>query len=321
MAAYVRGVDLSRYQSGRNDFGALHRGGYVFAVQRWGVGNYRDPTRVGNLRAIAAAGLVPGVYHVPGEHTGSGTAQARRLVDEVRGSLGDRPMLYALDAETSPAWGDPTAGQCAEFCAEVRRLTGHRVLGYVPRWWMQAQGWTRSQVAAVAANAVWWQSQYRDAPDLSRPPVADYLGWPLKLWQWSATGPAPGIPGNCDKNVFYGSLDELRRMAGGDSQEEDMPITEAEFGRIRRIVRQEVAAGKVVDSDSYLAKPRGSGQSGPVYSVANDHTRKILLPRGDGSLHEWVTSLRRLAGLSDRAVEIDQDILDQIPTVNVIPDA
>jgi hypothetical protein len=121
---------------------------------------------------------------------------------------------------------------------------------------------------------------------------------------------------DCDPGEPYDSTASWG-LAAPAPQEDDMPITDAEFDKIRRIVRQEVAAGQLVDSDSYLAKPTGSEDDGPVYSVANDHTRKVLLPRGEGGLHEWVKALRRLGGLSDRAVEVDQDILDQIPTVTV----
>jgi GH25 family lysozyme M1 (1,4-beta-N-acetylmuramidase) len=214
MTVFCHGIDLSKYQ-GTVDFAAVRRDGKDFAAQRWGVGNYRDPSRVSNLKAIAAAGLIPGAYFVPGENTGSGTQQARQFVEEVRSFFPAGPMLFTLDAEHSDSWGDPTARQCAEFCAEVRRLTGRMVLGYVPRWWMQAQGWTADQVADVARNALWWQSQYRENADLSSPPVTSFLGWPLKLWQYSSSGRVSGVAGEVDLDVFYGTRDELLALAGG----------------------------------------------------------------------------------------------------------
>jgi len=215
---YIHGVDISRYQTGPNDFGVLRRAGYDFAIQRWGVGTYRDPTRVANIAAIAAAGLIPGAYLVPGEHTGSGAEQAARFVTEVRAAFPTLPLLWVLDAEHSTAYGDPTAQQCADFCAEIRRRTGRVTLAYIPKWWMDGQGWTRDKVAAVAANALWWQSRYKSVPAFASPTDAGgYAGWPLRLWQWTSTGPAPGIPGNCDKDVFYGTRAELAAWAGAST--------------------------------------------------------------------------------------------------------
>jgi len=217
MVAYIRGIDLSRYQAGPNDFGALRRAGYQFAVQRWGVGTYRDPTRVTNIDAIINAGLIPGAYLVPGRNTGSGMEQARRFIAEVRQAFGpNEPMLFTLDGEHSVAWGDPTAQQCIDFAATLHADTGRMALGYVPRWWMQQQGWTTAQVEAISRHAVWWASQYPARPALDTPP-APYKGWVPKLWQWTSSGEVPGIPGRVDLNVFYGTRDELLALAANPS--------------------------------------------------------------------------------------------------------
>lgn len=212
---YVRLIDLSRYQEGPNDFAKLIQGGYAGAVTRWGVGTYRDPTRVTNLERTIAAGGVPGTYLVPGANTGSGTEQAERFVAEVRAEFGNHPMLYVGDIEHSNSFGDPSAALTAAFFAAGHRLTGRQMGGYIPKWYMDGHGWTAAQVAAIAPHAWWWQSRYRTSPDLTNPPDgAGYKGWPLRAWQWTSSGPAPGIPGDVDKNVYYGTLAQLRAAAG-----------------------------------------------------------------------------------------------------------
>jgi lysozyme len=220
-ATYIHGIDLSKWQEGPNDFRALRNGGYDFAVTRWGVGTYRDPTRISNLRAIADAGIIPGAYFVPGEKQGSGITQADQFINEVRHSFPSLPILWTMDAETSQSYGNPTAQQCADFCARIRARTGCMVMGYVPKWWMNQQGWTTAQVQAVAANALWWQSRYTSSPNFASPPdAAGYRGWELAFWQHSSTGQAPGIPGNCDLDVFYGTRAQLAALTGSTEDEE-----------------------------------------------------------------------------------------------------
>jgi lysozyme len=208
MVAYIRGIDLSRWQEGPNNFRALRAGGFEFAVQRWGVGTYRDPVRKPNLEAIIAAGLIPGTYFVPGEHTGSGAQQAGQFLAEVRQAFGDHPMLLVLDAEHSNSFGDPSARQCIDFVATIHAEADRMALGYVPRWWMNGRGWTKSDAQAIRRHAIWWQSAYPATVVLGLPPVA-FLGWEARLWQWTSSGHPPGIPGSVDLNVFYGSRDDL----------------------------------------------------------------------------------------------------------------
>jgi hypothetical protein len=86
-------------------------------------------------------------------------------------------------------------------------------LGYVPRWWMNGRGWTKSDAQAIRRHAIWWQSAYPATVVLGLPPVA-FLGWEARLWQWTSSGHPPGIPGSVDLNVF---LRQPRRPARTDN--------------------------------------------------------------------------------------------------------
>lgn len=226
MVTFTRGIDTSSHQEGPNNFTAVRQAGYDWAVQRWGVGTYRDPARQRHIEAIIQAGLIPGAYFVPGEHTGSGTEQAQRFLDELRRAFGNHIMLLVMDAEHSNSFGDPTATQCADFVTTLHREgEGRQPLGYVPRWWMQKEGWTFSQVEAVAKHALWWQSQYPISPNPGVPPTAGYLGWPLRAWQYSDHGSVPGIPGAVDLDVFYGTRAQLASLATPKSTLPAYPTT------------------------------------------------------------------------------------------------
>lgn len=59
----------------------------------------------------------------------------------------------------------------------------------------------------------------------------------------------------------------------------------------------------------YFAKV---GDDGTVYYVADNHQSKLTMPVG-GDMHEWLKVLHRLSGFNDRAVVVEQTVLDAIP--------
>lgn len=215
------GVDVASYQ-GNPNWSAVHRAGIRFGFSKVTENtNYTNPTWRHNRAGMLALGpgFLPGAYHFL--HGGNGAAQARYFLAKA-GDLSR--FAVALDIEASGA----NAATAREWVAEFKKRTGgHPVIGYFPRWYWEAHG--RPDLSFFDTI---WQSRYVSG---SGTPTALYEkvpsswwvqfgGEPISILQYSSSGSVPSIPGRCDVNAFRGSLAELRALALGPHQEDEVPI-------------------------------------------------------------------------------------------------
>lgn len=243
------GVDVASYQ-GEPDWQRVYDSGIRFAFSKVTEGTgYMNPTWPHNRSGMLALGgtFLPGGYHFLRSDVDP-AAQARHF-HQAAGDMSG--FAVALDVE--PTSGSrPTAAQARAWVEEYRRLTGHPVIGYFPRWWWQETG----QPDLSFFDSI-WQSHYVSGAGTPRslyplvPPTwwATFGGEPISILQFSSSADVPGISGRCDANAFRGTLSELRTIALGDT----MAITDADAEKIARKVLE--LDGVIKASDDNTTNP------------------------------------------------------------------
>ena len=210
----VPGIDVSAYQHAV-DWPAQAAAGVKFAYVLATEGNYAgngyfDSQYIG----ARAAGLMAGSYHFANPAVSSGAAQATYFVDNGGGWLADGNTLPpVLDMEDDPynknicylltpaqmvAW-------IKDYSRELARLTGRKPVIYTTsKWWNKC-----------AAGSPAFAAQPLFLAKYSATPGAIPQGWSrYNFWQYSEKPPAsaPEVVGDLD--VFNGSMDALRALAG-----------------------------------------------------------------------------------------------------------
>lgn len=197
----IAGFDVSRYQA-NVDWVGLAQSGHAFVYVKATEGtDHRSPTHDDQRVAARKAGLVQGAYHYARPGQSSGTLQAR-FFHSAGGSWSadGRTLPGALDlefAERGPQCHglgqDEMRTWVREFSDEYRRLSGR-----VPVIYTKAEVWDTCTGGDTSfKNHPLWLFDHADAP--GRLPV----GWERPtLWQ-------RGVVDNLDRNVFFGSRDQL----------------------------------------------------------------------------------------------------------------
>jgi lysozyme len=203
----LEGIDVSSYQ-GEVVWSKVAQSGKVFAFCKATEDlDYRDTQFTHNWAGCHAHGLVRGAYHYL-HPTESGVEQADYLheyVHQFGGSqLGD---FVILDVEDAMGLAHQFVIECCEQFVERVRTQMHRncILYTYPDFWLHTLG---DPISTVLASCPLWLADYG-------PNVPSLANWPrgLSFWQYSETGHCPGVVGNVDLSRFYGTRQQLRRLA------------------------------------------------------------------------------------------------------------
>ena len=210
LPGFVDGIDVSSVQA-IPDPDAVYRAGFRFAFCKATEGlRGRDPAYRRHADALQGAGLHVGAYGFAHVSPGQPRAQARFAYD-VATADGKHVVRVALDLEDCPP-GTPWQAMwdfAAEYLSELR-ATGGLPVHYLPGSWVQHFG---------GLDAPKWVAQYRSVTAPWAPTAAEAaakLVGDVRIWQYSGNKgyPVPGIVGDCDRNLFRGSLVELRAWFG-----------------------------------------------------------------------------------------------------------
>ena len=195
----VFGVDVSQYQ-GAIDWPTVAASGVTFAITRIGHGTKHDTYFETNWAAIKANGMVRGAYlfYAP---TQDATLQAQHIIDSV-GMLEPGDLPVTIDSEWTT--GDPNAAHLATVVDLVQQGTGKRPMIYTATgYWNQYFSTEFGDLDLWVAN---WETNCPSIP-------SSWSGW--LFWQTSGGGgTVPGIAGGVDEDVFNGTLDDLKKVAG-----------------------------------------------------------------------------------------------------------
>ena len=167
-----------------------------------------DPMYETNRTRAANAGLFWGAYHFG--TGGDGAAQAQHFLAVVGNS--DNTLLV-LDFEQNPGGASMGLADARAFVTEVQQATGRFPGFYSGSYIKQLLG---SGKDPVLAQCWLWLPEYGPTPVVP-------ANWPTwTMWQYTDgnLGPQPhavnGI-GNCDRDQFNGTEDQLRMLWQGAS--------------------------------------------------------------------------------------------------------
>lgn len=214
------GIDVSTFQ-GAVDWARVKGSGIAFAFAKATEGTtYTDPTFVGNLAGMHAAGLVPGAFHYL-----IGSVPGADQCDHFLSVVGDPSgLLVALDVESERGIPDPTPQHVRDFAGRFHaRYPEHPLVIYSGGWfWVGHLGDPDLHILGPL-----WESVYLPASD---PPVPigqlwpkvppawwdpNWGGWTAATFlQFSDAAAVPGVGGSVDADAFAGDLAALRRLTG-----------------------------------------------------------------------------------------------------------
>lgn len=220
LPGYIDGIDISQVQ--RIDSAeAVAEAGFTWAFIKASEGaSYCDPRAQQHLEQLGNAGLLVGIYAFA--RVGGDPAQQARKAIACAGHT--FRLVVVCDLESAPAeWTAERLTLWAEaFCAEVV-AQGHRSVFYTYTSFAQRMQPALARSSVLAAVPL-WIAQYRSLTEAWAPSSAADLAWvrtpaPWAAWtMWQYSGNkgyrVPGIPMDCDRNLFRGSTGELRSLFG-----------------------------------------------------------------------------------------------------------
>jgi lysozyme len=189
---------------------------YVFCKTTEGV-TFVDPQFQKNWQAVKDRGFVRGAYHFA-RLKNDPVAEADHFLS-VLGDLDPTDMLV-LDVETSSIAGESFVQWNLAWLERVESQTGVTPIVYTGGpFWSSHDGNPSEDEITRLSHFPLWLAAYTKNPDKYVPSVWKDLSW--KFWQRSGDQAAagdtilhvPGIHGNVDRDVFVGSLDDLKEFA------------------------------------------------------------------------------------------------------------
>lgn len=221
----VAGVDTSHHNHGRGereriDWQRVARtNSFAFLKASQGT-RFKDPWFARDYAAASRTSLLRAPYHYYDPRTTTdGAAQARNFIATARaaGYRGDRagelpPVLDVEKVIRNRKEVCPSALRTRELTVFLRDVrTAFKVTPIV---------YTRASFVKecmggdgkVFAGYPLWLARYGSGA--KEPQAVPGAGRSWTFWQHTDRGSTPGIPGTGDRNVFRGSLAELRAMAG-----------------------------------------------------------------------------------------------------------
>jgi lysozyme len=112
--------------------------------------------------------------------------------------------LLCLDMEDERYSGDAGAWSL-DWLRYVRDVVGYNPAIYTGPWYISQGHLDKHQELAEFPLHI---AAYQSSPPVVPAPWREYVAW-----QYSASGRVPGVSGNVDTDIFYGSLAEFRALS------------------------------------------------------------------------------------------------------------
>lgn len=214
----ILGIDVSKYQGVINWNQVAATGLINFAFCKASEStNAVDSQFLANWQGIRNVGLMRGAYHFA--HTGNDPVREADNFIRTVGQLDPSDML-CLDIEVSNLAGWPFTNWVLTWLERVELQTGTTPILYTGGPFFNTHdGNPDPTTMQQLARYPLWLASYVVNPNIYVPDVWKALGW--KFWQRSGDVAAPGdtvlhlpgIAGAVDKDVWNGTLDELKTFA------------------------------------------------------------------------------------------------------------
>ncbi len=206
----VHGIDLSRYQ-GDVDWGAARQGGVAFAyIKATEGGDYLDPMFLENWYGAKEAGVPRGAYHF--------YYFCRPVEEQIDWFIANVPVdPTALPPVLDMEW-NAYSKTCQKRPPRAKVLKDmNRFLDAVEKHYgkkpviYSSVDFHRDRLVGALKDADFWLRSVASHPDHKYTKREDWV-----FWQYTATGRVPGVKGNVDRNVFFGTKSQWRKWLRGE---------------------------------------------------------------------------------------------------------
>jgi lysozyme len=203
--ATVEGIDVSKWQADI-DWPAVAADGVEFGIARAAFGATQDGYFDANWAGMKANGIIRGAYQwfLPDEDP---VEQAQFLLDAI-GPLEPGDLPPVVDVEDTGGLGPAAiASGLSQWLAHVESAIGRKPIIYTGKYfWQDHVGGSD----AFVDYPLWIPNYSNDCPNL---PNGSWPDW--RFFQYTSEGSVDGVSGNVDRNLFNGSLADLKAFAGG----------------------------------------------------------------------------------------------------------
>jgi lysozyme len=196
----IQGIDVARYQEGV-DFGRALGSGTHFVFMKATEGkDYVDPNFRANWARARDAGMPRGAYHFM-TWCSLASEQAEWFVKNVPYDPSALPPV--LDLEWNNHSSCKTKPSKADALEKIRLMLEvmERHTGKLPIIYTDMTFHRDVLEGEYFPNAFWLRSTAAE-------PHERYTNRPWTFWQYTQTGVVPGVRGEVDRNVFYGSQED-----------------------------------------------------------------------------------------------------------------
>lgn len=193
----IQGIDISFLQQHIN-WAEVAAADIKFTICRAGEARWKDHAFSNHFAQAIAAGLAAGAYYV--FHADVDSLAQADIFYEVA-SATQLPPALDLEVKGNVQPGDYVL-KFWQFCQRCEDLFGRRPMIYgspyfLSQMLMQDDTFSRYSL---------WIAQYGVKAPHPPPPWTDW-----SIWQYVGNGgKVPGVPGDCDRDVFNGTLDDFQ---------------------------------------------------------------------------------------------------------------
>jgi len=210
------GIDVSIWQGSSINWTNVKNSGITFAWVKASQGdNITDSTFAVNIVNAKNAGVLVGAYHFADYTNNIGTAgadaEAAYFWNVVKKYIkgGGHYLMPVLDVERNPAPGGYTKTTLSQWvnrwCNDIVNYAAASNVTVTPVIYTGisfASTWLNS---TVTQWPLWMSNPSAQDPQTGGPSATS--PWPTwQVWQYSWTGSVPGVPGNCDLDVYNGNF-------------------------------------------------------------------------------------------------------------------
>ena len=261
MSKYLKGIDISSWQSGMN-VGAVPAD---FVIMKATQGTWLVDSCCDNFYQQAkAAGKLRGVYHYA--EGGDAIAEADYFLKNIEGYIGDAILVLDWESTDNPTFGKNDFNWCKTWLDHVYNRTGVRPLLYCSAAF-------RSRFSGIGDYGM-WIAQYADN---------DPTGYQENPWnegaydcairQYSSHGRLSGYSGNLDLDKAYMDATAWGSYANPKGGSKPTPAPVPSGGKSVDTLAHEVIDGKWGNGDDRKNRLTAAGYN---YSTVQNRVNEIL---------------------------------------------
>lgn len=189
----MKGIDISHYQAGLVDYGALRAGGIEFAILKVSEGRGPDAAFVNHYSGMRSAGIPVGAYaYCRATSVRAAIAEAETALAVLDGRALQLPIFYDIEQQALKLGGELLLAMATAFASTVS-AAGYRFGVYSNQlgfWYLCPP----AKLRAAVPDAAVWVARYG----------ASSVGVDgAQIWQHTDTGRVPGIGGDVDVDILY----------------------------------------------------------------------------------------------------------------------